>query len=120
MLPEVRIPKLAAQQSNLASVQHLVTGTPTKHQQLGLGKWKGIRDSLIEFAFVQACQFSKNLLVHSIKHRPEFGLVGVLRGVRVRHRVRPEESYVLLRDERGVLPLRTSNIAQRKAVLGKR
>lgn len=41
-LLEVRIPKLAAQQSNLASVQHLVTGTPKKHQQLGPGKRKGI------------------------------------------------------------------------------
>jgi hypothetical protein len=85
MLPEVRVPELAAQQSNLARVQHLVTGTPKKHQQLGPGKGKGIRDRLIEFAFAQAGQFSKNLLMHSIKHRPEFGLVGVRRGIRVRH-----------------------------------
>ena len=120
MLPKVRIPKLAAQQSNLARVQHLVTGTPKKHQQLSLDKRKGIRDRLIEFAFAQARQFSKNLLTHSIKHSAEFGLIGVLRSVSVWYRVGPEESQVFFPDELGVLRLRTSKIAQRKAVLAKR
>ena len=72
---------------------------------------EGDRDRLIEIAFAQAGQFSKNLLMHSIKHGPEFGLAGVLRGIKVRHPVRPEESHLLLRDELGVLWPRTSNIA---------
>jgi hypothetical protein len=120
ILPELRIPKLAAQQSNLASVQHLVTAAPEKHQQLRLSKGKRIRDRLIEFAFTQARQFPKNLLMHSIKQGQEFGLIGILLGVVIWHRVRPEEGQVLLRDQIGVLRLRTSNIAECKAVLGKR
>jgi hypothetical protein len=117
--PEVRVAKLAAEQSNLASVQHLVMGAPEKHCQLCLGAGMGIEDRLIEFGFTHARQFSKNLLMHPIKHDPKLGLIGVFLGVGIGHGVRPEESQVPLRDQIGVFRVRASNLAERKAVLRK-
>src|SRR5262249_25327362 len=88
--PKVRIPKLAAQQSNLASVQHLVTGAPEEHRQLCPGAGMGIKERLVEFIFTHARQFPKDLLMHPIKHGAKLGLVGIRLGVGIRDRVRPE------------------------------
>jgi hypothetical protein len=64
---------VAAQQADLPGVQHLVMGAPQQRQQLRLRKRVRVRHGLVQFSFVQARQFSKHLLMHSVQHRPEFG-----------------------------------------------
>jgi hypothetical protein len=115
-----RVAKLPAQQSDLASVQHLVPGTPEQCLQLRFGKGMGMRDGLIHFAFVQTAQFPKHLFVYSVKHGPEVRWAGILGGVGDRDRLISEEALLRLRDQSTVLGLRSSDAPQGQAVLGTR
>src|SRR5262249_11780938 len=117
--PERWMPQLAAQQTDLTGMHHLVVGAPQKRHQFRLRKGMRMRNRLIQLRFVQARQFPQDLLMDSIQHGLKFSLAGVLLWIGIRHRLRPEEIPVLLRDQIGVLRLLPSNAPERHAVLGK-
>jgi hypothetical protein len=64
----------------LNGVQHLVAGAPEQRPQLRRRNRVGMRDGLIQFAFVQAPHFPKHLLVYPVEHGPE--VRRAMRGVR--------------------------------------
>jgi hypothetical protein len=64
------MPKLTAQQADLAGVHHLVVSAPEKREQLRLRVGMGMRHRLIQVTFLHCRQFPQDLLVHSIECRP--------------------------------------------------
>jgi len=60
--------EVAAQQSDLPGMQHLMVGAPLQRQQFCLRKGMRVRNRLVEFGFVQARQFPKRLFMHPVQH----------------------------------------------------
>ncbi len=77
-----------------------------------------VRNGVIEFVLVQGGQFAKDLLVNPVQSRPSFRLRRIFGRIRIRNRVRPEEWYELLRDEKGIFDSRASQPPQSQAVFG--
>ena len=75
-----------------------------------------MRHRLIQFGFVQARQFPKFLLMHSVQYRPEFGW-GIRRAC-LRHRVRTEQALEVGREECVIVRPLAPDAPQRQAVLG--